>query len=182
MLELPVDPYNGIPRRVAEVLDRFIIPAAYEAATDAQDALELLLASWGGLEDPDAIERWVALHGGKSWVAARDSTGRLEESQSSTFDLESGSAIVIPSQVISTLQTVLEVANADERFIGVDSLDMIVLQTRAVYIDDEKLLGHLVITHGVPLADIGRTDDERLAQHSAIHWRVPGHGTWAEDV
>jgi hypothetical protein len=181
MLELPVDPYDGISRRIAEVLDGFIIRDDYFASTDAQDALEMLVAAWHELEGPADNDRWTASYGGRDWVVVRDSTGRLIESTNPLGDLHFSGGIAIPSAVVSALQTVLEARSADERYIGLDSIDMINLKTRAVYIDDEKLLGHLFLAHHVPFEDLAQSSDDRLAQHAAMHRRVPGHGTWTAD-
>ncbi len=63
----------------------------------------------------------------------------------------------------------------DQRYVELDSIETIMLDTQAVYIDDEKLLGHLVRTHDVPVSDIAASNEAQLAQHAALHMAAKRH-------
>lgn len=146
-----------------------------EDPNDRMDTLGLLIGELHDLVDStSAAAEWVKVHKGKSWSAGRDSRGELKKWQGAA-DKPPPGLTSIPPEVLRIFEALLTDPDPDRRYVELDSIETIMLDTQAVYIDDEKLLGHLVRTHDVPINNIAASNEAQLAQHAALHMAAKRH-------
>lgn len=171
-IEKDPDPYKELPPRVSKALEEFLLVSDYELATYRMDALDsLIMNEWiigvGSDEDEEATSAWARRYEGKDFVVVVDEDGELASLPPGQQSPEPHATI--PQQLLGLLIRDVLTQPLMERVARCDSISDLEGEWREYYIDEEKLLGHLVKAHalGVDLREEGH--DALISRHADLH-------------
>jgi hypothetical protein len=100
--------------------------------------------------------------------------GPLDDDPADLFDLGSPSAdLPLDEEVVAELEVALLLLPLRVRLEALVAAAALVEAWADLYADHEKVLGHLVLTHGVATA--AAPHEVLLDQHAALHAGLPGH-------
>jgi hypothetical protein len=167
-IEIDLDPYANLPRPLSSELERFILGTDHDEALNRVDAIQLLLEDWDDLDDEE-IPTWIAEHGDRdfSLITAEDGSWRATDT-SEPQALGAREKVVLPQQVIELFcEEVLRQDN-DTMVARRESIRDLVGEWLGLLVDDEKLVGHLLLVHNAQWP-LNGDQDELLALHGRYH-------------
>jgi hypothetical protein len=118
------------------------------------------------LEDDAAIEEWVAQYGDRDFHLAQERDGRLVVSD--VFPV-SGVVGFIPRSIVRMLSTELLLQDEDDREGWLESLSALSSEWLALLSDEEKMVGHLIRAHELPVNETTGDLGDLVGQHATLH-------------
>jgi hypothetical protein len=146
-------------------LEAFVLIGDWDLATSRSETLDVLVDTLRELEDDAAIEEWVAQYGDRDFHLAQERDGRLVISD--VFPV-SGVVGFIPRSIVRLLSAEL-LQNEDDREGWIESLSALSSEWLALLSDEEKMVGHLIRAHGLPLASTVGELGDLIARHATLH-------------
>jgi len=147
-------------------LEAFVLIDDWDLATSRAETLDVLVDGLRELEDDTEVEEWAAQYGDRDFHLAQERDGRLVISD--VFPV-SGVVGFIPRSVVRTLSTELMLQNEDDREGWLESLAGLSAEWVALLSDDEKMVGHLIRAHNLPLEQTRGELGELVARHAGLH-------------
>lgn len=147
-------------------LEAFVLIDDWDLATSRSETLDVLVDTLRELEDDAAIEEWVAQYGDRDFHLAQERDGRLVISD--VFPV-SGVVGFIPRSVVRLLSAELLLQNEDDREGWLESLSALSSEWLALLSDEEKMVGHLIRAHGLPVASTAGELGDLIARHATLH-------------
>jgi hypothetical protein len=174
-VELPTDWRQGLPQDILAAVEAFVLIDDLVLGTARVDAIQFLLNLLLDADTPDEIEAFVRRHEGSDLMLGTDSRGRLEPVRARSAAARE--AVVIPKTLFGVLaREVMTLPDGPERTVREASLREGLGEATGWLVDQEKLLGHLLLAHAVG-AEAARGDhDSLLSLHSGFH-RLPQHAS-----
>src|SRR3989440_458053 len=123
-------------------LESFVLIEDWDLATSRAETLDVMVDGLRELEDDAAIEEWVAQYGDRDFHLAQERDGRLVISD--VFPV-SGVVGFIPRSIVRMLSTEL------------------LLQ------DEEKMVGHLIRAHELPVNETAGELGDLVGHHATLH-------------
>ena len=147
-------------------LETFVLIDDWELATSRAETLDVLVDGLRELEDEAAIETWVAQFGDRDFHLAQERDGRLVISD--VFPV-SGVVGFIPRSIVRMLSMELMLQDEDDREGWLESLSSLSSGWLALLSDEEKMVGHLIRAHQLPVDETAGELGDLVGQHAALH-------------
>jgi hypothetical protein len=147
-------------------LEAFVLIDDWDLATSRSETLDVLVDSLRELEDDAAIEEWVAQYGDRDFHLAQERDGRLVVSD--VFPV-SGVVGFIPRSIVRMLSAELLLQDEDDREGWLESLSSLSSEWLALLSDEEKMVGHLIRAHELPLASTAGELGDLIGRHATLH-------------
>jgi hypothetical protein len=147
-------------------LEAFVLIVDWDLATSRAETLDVLVDGLRELEDDAAIEVWVAQFGDRDFHLAQERDGRLVISD--VFPV-TGVVGFIPRSIVRMLSTELMVQDDDDREGWLESLSSLSSEWLALLSDEEKMVGHLIRAHQVPVDETAGDLGDLVGGHAALH-------------
>jgi hypothetical protein len=147
-------------------LAAFILIDEGDLAVSRAETLDFLIDTLRDLEDDDDIEGWVEQFGNRDFHLSQERDGRLVFSD--VFPI-AGVLGLIPKAIMSSVSTELIAQSEGDREGWLESLSDLIAEWFLLLTDEEKMVGHLIRAHELP---VERTADEQailVATHAALH-------------
>ena len=157
-------------------LEAFVLIADATLALSRAETLDILVDGLRELEDDDAIEEWVADYGDRDFHLAQERDGSLVVSD--VFPV-AGVVGFIPRSLVRKLSSELMDQDSDDRPGWMESLSDLSSEWLALLSDEEKMVGHLIRAHQLPVARTEDDLDELIGRHAGLH---AGEDDDADDV
>ncbi|MGI8427611.1 MAG: hypothetical protein ACR2FO_09605 [Actinomycetota bacterium] len=176
-IELDPDPYKNIPKQLAETLEAFVLVNEHDLALSRIDAIEYLLAEWDEVGEK-SIKNWIQRHGDVDYILQTSTHGSLRRAKPGEHSgAAPGASLRLPKQLLSLLISEILKQCEIERIARIQSIQDLVAEWLTLYVDEEKLVGHLVRTHGVlSKVAIDGDEDSLIAMHTKLH-QTKNNGT-----
>ena len=165
-VELALDPYQGLPVAVSRALEQSLLLPEFECGTARLEAMEFLIEQWDELDGEEQVAKWAARHAYRDLLLERREDGVLIEG---TARGERG--LEVSSDLLSILISEVLKQPAEVRLARSESIRDLLGEWTAHYVDEEKILGHLLRHHSAGFATIDMSHDELISLHSAMHAR-----------
>jgi len=168
MVEGPVGAMEPLARRSREPGDESdrIRRGPHDLATSRAETLDVMVDALRELEDDAAIEEWVAQYGDRDFHLAQERDGRLVVSD--VFPV-SGVVGFIPRSIVRMLSTELLFQGEDDREGWLESLSALSSEWLALLSDEEKMVGHLIRAHELPVNETTGDLGDLVGQHATLH-------------
>ena len=147
-------------------LEAFVLIEDWELATSRAETLDVMVDGLRELEDDAAIEEWVAQYGDRDFHLAQERDGRLVVSD--VFPV-SGVVGFIPRSIVRMLSTELLLQGEDDREGWLESLSALSSEWLALLSDEEKMVGHLIRAHELPVNETTGDLGDLVGQHATLH-------------
>jgi hypothetical protein len=147
-------------------LEAFVLIADWDLSTSRAETLDVLVDGLRELEDDTEIEEWAAQYGDRDFHLAQERDGRLVISD--VFPV-SGVVGFIPRSVVRTLSTELMLQSEGDREGWLESLSGLSSEWVTLLSDDEKMVGHLIRAHDLPLEQTTGELGELVGRHAGLH-------------
>ena len=147
-------------------LEAFVLIDDWDLATSRSETLDVLVDGLRELENDAAIEEWVAQYGDRDFHLAQERDGRLVVSD--VFPV-SGVVGFIPRSIVRMLSAELVLQNEDDREGWLESLSALSSEWLALLSDEEKMVGHLIRAHGLPLGATTGELGDLIGRHATLH-------------
>jgi hypothetical protein len=165
-IQLSLDPYDDLPESLAEALEDYIIlEPNSEVASEHAEALEFVIREWDDLEDDD-LGSWALRRKGRPLFIGTDPRGVYVEADSIS------AKIVIPESLMTLIAEQVAEAPYEVREKARAAMQELVGEWGHLLVDDEKLLGHLILIHGESDELASRSGDELIIKHVECHQRT----------
>jgi hypothetical protein len=153
------------PELLAE-LEAFVLIESWDLALSRAETLEFLADTLQDLEDDTGVEDWVAEYGDRDFHLAQERDGRLVISD--VFPV-TGVVGFIPRALVRLLSRELLDQPEDDRETWVESLSDLASEWLSLLSDEEKMVGHLVLAHGLGLDVLAEDQASLVAAHAGLH-------------
>jgi len=147
-------------------LESFVLIEDWDLATSRAETLDVMVDALRELEDDAAIEEWVAQYGDRDFHLAQERDGRLVVSD--VFPV-SGVVGFIPRSIVRMLSTELLFQGEDDREGWLESLSALSSEWLALLSDEEKMVGHLIRAHELPVNETTGDLGDLVGQHATLH-------------
>ena len=147
-------------------LESFVLIEDWDLATSRAETLDVMVDGLRELEDDAAIEEWVAQYGDRDFHLAQERDGRLVVSD--VFPV-SGVVGFIPRSIVRMLSTELLLQDEDDREGWLESLSALSSEWLALLSDEEKMVGHLIRAHELPVNETTGDLGDLVGQHATLH-------------
>jgi len=147
-------------------LESFVLIEDWDLATSRAETLDVMVDALRELEDDAAIEEWVAQYGDRDFHLAQERDGRLVISD--VFPV-SGVVGFIPRSIVRMLSTELLLQDEDDREGWLESLSALSSEWLALLSDEEKMVGHLIRAHELPVNETTGDLGDLVGQHATLH-------------
>jgi len=147
-------------------LESFVLIEDWDLATSRAETLDVMVDALRELEDDAAIEEWVAQYGDRDFHLAQERDGRLVVSD--VFPV-SGVVGFIPRSIVRMLSTELLLQDEDDREGWLESLSALSSEWLALLSDEEKMVGHLIRAHELPVNETTGDLGDLVGQHATLH-------------
>jgi hypothetical protein len=147
-------------------LESFVLIEDWDLATSRAETLDVMVDALRELEDDAAIEEWVAQYGDRDFHLAQERDGRLVISD--VFPV-SGVVGFIPRSIVRMLSTELLLQGEDDREGWLESLSALSSEWLALLSDEEKMVGHLIRAHELPVNETTGDLGDLVGQHATLH-------------
>jgi hypothetical protein len=173
--ETPADGEEGELLDIEEVplsdelesgLESFVLIEDWDLATSRAETLDVMVDALRELEDDDAIDEWVAQYGDRDFHLAQERDGRLVISD--VFPV-SGVVGFIPRSIVRMLSTELLLQGEDDREGWLESLSALSSEWLALLSDEEKMVGHLIRAHELPVNETAAELGDLVGHHATLH-------------
>jgi hypothetical protein len=163
LLDIEEVPLSG---ELESGLEAFVLIEDWELATSRAETLDVMVDGLRELEDDAAIEEWVAQYGDRDFHLAQERDGRLVVSD--VFPV-SGVVGFIPRSIVRMLSTELLLQEEDDREGWLESLSALSSEWLALLSDEEKMVGHLIRAHELPVNETTGDLGDLVGQHATLH-------------
>lgn len=163
LLDIEEVPLSG---ELESGLGAFVLIEDWELATSRAETLDVMVDGLRELEDDAAIEEWVAQYGDRDFHLAQERDGRLVVSD--VFPV-SGVVGFIPRSIVRMLSTELLLQDEDDREGWLESLSALSSEWLALLSDEEKMVGHLIRAHELPVNETTGDLGDLVGQHATLH-------------
>ena len=163
LLDIEEVPLSG---ELESGLEAFVLIEDWELATSRAETLDVMVDGLRELEDDAAIEEWVAQYGDRDFHLAQERDGRLVVSD--VFPV-SGVVGFIPRSIVRMLSTELLFQDEDDREGWLESLSALSSEWLALLSDEEKMVGHLIRAHELPVNETTGDLGDLVGQHATLH-------------
>ena len=163
LLDIEEVPLSG---ELGSGLEAFVLIEDWELATSRAETLDVMVDGLRELEDDAAIEEWVAQYGDRDFHLAQERDGRLVVSD--VFPV-SGVVGFIPRSIVRMLSTELLLQDEDDREGWLESLSALSSEWLALLSDEEKMVGHLIRAHELPVNETTGDLGDLVGQHATLH-------------
>jgi hypothetical protein len=163
LLDIEEVPLSG---ELESGLEAFVLIEDWELATSRAETLDVMVDGLRELEDDAAIEEWVAQYGDRDFHLAQERDGRLVVSD--VFPV-SGVVGFIPRSIVRMLSTELLLQGEDDREGWLESLSALSSEWLALLSDEEKMVGHLIRAHELPVNETTGDLGDLVGQHATLH-------------
>jgi hypothetical protein len=147
-------------------LESFVLIEDWDLATSRAETLDVMVDALRELEDDAAIEEWVAQYGDRDFHLAQERDGRLVVSD--VFPV-SGVVGFIPRSIVRMLSTELLFQGEDDREGWLESLSALSSEWLALLSDEEKMVGHLIRGHELPVNETTGELGDLVGLHATLH-------------
>ena len=147
-------------------LESFVLIEDWDLATSRAETLDVMVDGLRELEDDAAIEEWVAQYGDRDFHLAQERDGRLVISD--VFPV-SGVVGFIPRSIVRMLSTELLLQGEEDREGWLESLSALSSEWLALLSDEEKMVGHLIRAHELPLNETAGELGDLVGHHATLH-------------
>jgi hypothetical protein len=147
-------------------LESFVLIEDWDLATSRAETLDVMVDALRELEDDAAIEEWVAQYGDRDFHLAQERDGRLVVSD--VFPV-SGVVGFIPRSIVRMLSTELLLQGEDDREGWLESLSALSSEWLALLSDEEKMVGHLIRGHELPVNETTGELGDLVGLHATLH-------------
>jgi hypothetical protein len=147
-------------------LESFVLIDDWDLATSRAETLDVMVDALRELEDDAEIEQWVAQYGDRDFHLAQERDGRLVISD--VFPV-SGVVGFIPRSIVRMLSTELVLQGEDDREGWLESLSALSSEWLALLSDEEKMVGHLIRAHELPLDETAGELSDLVSRHAVLH-------------
>jgi len=147
-------------------LESFVLIEDWDLATSRAETLDVMVDALRELEDDAAIEEWVAQYGDRDFHLAQERDGRLVVSD--VFPV-SGVVGFIPRSIVRMLSTELLFQGEDDREGWLESLSALSSEWLALLSDEEKMVGHLIRGHELPVNETTGELGDLVGRHATLH-------------
>lgn len=133
------------------------------------DAIEFVLEEWDDLEEDDEVATWDR-RSGRPLLLVRDEDGNVVDADDLDEDGGCGEVIVEVPEEFPRLLAHQVIRQGDQvRIASIEAIRTLVGEWGALLVDDEKMLGHLLLHHHAPEVVVGQDHDEQIAIHARLH-------------
>ena len=147
-------------------LESFVLIEDWDLATSRAETLDVMVDALRELEDDAAIEEWAAQYGDRDFHLAQERDGRLVISD--VFPV-SGVVGFIPRSIVKMLSTELLLQGEDDREGWLESLSALSSEWLALLSDEEKMVGHLIRAHELPVNETTGELGDLVGHHASLH-------------
>lgn len=158
-------------------LDTFILIDNWDLAVSRSETLDVLVDGLRELEDDEALEEWVATYGDRDFHLAQERDGRLVISD--VFPV-TGVVGFIPRSIVRLLSAEMMLQGEEDREGWLESLSELSSEWLALLSDEEKMVGHLIRAHELPVPETAGELSSLISRHAALH-AEPGEDDEDED-
>ena len=169
-VEVPADWRDGLPSALVEAVEAFLITNDSTIGTARVTAIRYLLDLLLDAETPAEIQAFAEKHRAADLRLQTDRDGNLR-----AVDKEDpapiGESVVVPNELLATLlRDVMTLEDPKERLIRETCLSDALGEAMGWLVDQEKLLGHLLLAHEQTAeAVVRQAHDDLAALHASIH-------------
>jgi hypothetical protein len=159
---------QGVPADLLAAVEDFVLMDDLVVGTQRADAIQFLLNLLLDAGSPAEIESFVRNHEGSDFTLVNDPNGILKP----LADMEASSreTVTIPKALFSSLaREIMTFPDEDERAVREASLREAIGEATGWLVDQEKLLGHLLLAHGIKTEGTQRDHDSLLTVHAGFH-------------
>lgn len=167
-VEYDPDPYVELPSSVTSALEGFILIEDWQLACERIDAIEALLEEgWAQLGGEDDLSGWLNGFEGMPYVLIEGPDGSwIRPTGPHQVEVHK---VEIPNELLGILSDDVLTASEPDRSGRMHSLSGLVGEWMGLFVDQEKLLGHLLKAHSQPAQLVGADDVELARAHADIH-------------
>lgn len=160
-LEVPVS------EELETQLQSFVIIENWELAISRAETLDFLVDNLRELEDEDAVDEWVQQYGERDFHLSQERDGRLVITD--VFPVSGALLGLIPKAVIAPLFAELTAQEDDDREGWLESLSDLIGDWLLLLTDEEKMVGHLIRAHQLPVGSTAEEQEVLVIAHAELH-------------
>ncbi len=170
-IELPMDWRDGLPPELLRAVESFTVVADSSIGAERVDAMRYLLDLLLDSANQQEVRAWASKHEGSELLLYESSQGTLQERRPrSAAGMRNTRSVVIPRALLSSLiKEVMILPAEDERVVRQASLREGVDKTLGWLVNQETLLGHLMLAHRATRVIVEKDHDELLVMHADLH-------------
>lgn len=154
IIDMPPDPYAVVPDRVVKALERLLLIPDWERVGGHLDAIRAFFEDVYDRVPPPGPD---------------DLTEEEEEELELNEDEEAPSLEPLPPDLLALLEDELLAADTRETLLRIGCAERIVHEWEGLFVDREKLLGHLLIEHDGQPEWRTEDEDQLYSRHSELH-------------
>ncbi len=172
VLEVEILEVDEVPLsdQLERALDTFVLIDDWDLAVSRAETLDVLVDGLRELEDDEEIEQWVAEYGDRDFHLSQERDGRLVISD--VFPV-TGVVGFIPRSIVRLLAAELMLQPEEDREGWMESLSELSSDWVALLSDEEKMVGHLIRAHELPLEETTGELDALIGRHATLHAAIP---------
>ncbi|HLI57424.1 MAG TPA: hypothetical protein VKY26_10400 [Actinomycetota bacterium] len=148
-------------------LQTFVIIDNWELAISRAETLDFLVDNLRELEDEDAVDEWVQQYGERDFHLSQERDGRLVITD--VFPASGALLGLIPKAVIAPLFAELTGQSDDDREGWLETLSDLIGDWLLLLTDEEKMVGHLIRAHEMPVENTAEDHEVLVAAHAELH-------------
>ncbi|HWD09647.1 MAG TPA: hypothetical protein VHA57_11205 [Actinomycetota bacterium] len=160
-LEVPVS------EELETQLQGFVIIENWELAISRAETLDFLVDNLRELEDEDAVDEWVQQYGERDFHLSQERDGRLVITD--VFPVSGALLGLIPKAVIAPLFAELTAQSDDDLEGWLESLSDLIGDWLLLLTDEEKMVGHLIRAHELPVGNTAEEQEVLVIRHAELH-------------
>ncbi|MGH2556477.1 MAG: hypothetical protein ACRDHO_12265 [Actinomycetota bacterium] len=153
IIDMPPDAFAVVPDRVVKALERLLLVPDWEEANAGFDAMGALFEDLNERVPPPGPDDLT-----------EEEEEELEQDEEGVASSES-----LPPDLIALLEDELLAADPRETLLRIGCAERIVYEWQGLFVDREKLLGHLLIEHDGQPAWRTEDKDQLYSRHSELH-------------
>jgi hypothetical protein len=157
-----------VSAELEDELEAFVLIEDVDLALSRAETLDVLADGLRELEDDEAIDEWVATFGERDFHVSQQVDGRLVISD--VFPL-TGLVGFIPASVVGVISRELVAQPEEDRESWMESLSDLTTELLLLLSDEEKMVGHLILAHELPVEETAADHVELVSRHAELHSR-----------
>jgi hypothetical protein len=162
-----LDPESDLDDELFRDLEAFVLVPDWNESISRVDAIQFLLEEWTDLP-PKGLAPWRSRHGDEELRLDYARDGTLRRARSVKPKRPAGS---VPRGLVRSLTQQVLQGTRSIRFAKWFGVSLLVGEWKGLLVDYEKLVGHLLMVHGVRPAALRRDADALTPVHAVLHQR-----------
>jgi hypothetical protein len=160
------NPFAELPGQLVLSLEKYVYgDSDWELQNVKLDALAFLCDAWDEIQfEQSEVQAWIDAHAARDLRLKSADSGELRE-----VDPSESVSVIVPHSLMAELATSVMEAGSDRRVVRLLALREVLNEWEQQLLDDEKLLGHMIRSHGLTQLDLIANVQVLIDRHAIAH-------------